>query len=437
MILQILGSDKALRLGDNSLLNLVSSFDWAPAFNAQDIFEMGNTVKLDTALEIETSGSFDMSSVGMTAGMLARMKVVRDGSGNFTGFLYDSGGAGGKNAYSLTQDDLAEMRFDLIMHEKTDQVHFNRSLYLPSLFLTGFSGKLDTQGMGTETFNFAGQFVTGFPAPFHDIRSVYGTYTSATTATLYDTTVSSTTYTLAFLNVDGRPITTKPGDPTFATLGAAGVVTITTTEGYTIPVGAYITACVYKTIPGTTFPTTSPSARFQTSTSQPISYIKGYQGNAYIAPASASGPLASELWLRVQSIDYSVDLKVDTLRQIAQNLQGSSIYARVPTFPISISCNATCVESDWADWKKLLTQNKTFAGTGNVHSNTFDFAPANMASQFAVVIDYFTKGGAKIQNWQFLDMRPEGYGSRQSIGGKGEITWSLRGTSFALTGFNP
>lgn len=438
-ILQVLGTDKALRLNDHMLLNLVTSFDWSPSFNAADIFEMGNSGKVDTALEIETSGSFEMSSVGNTAGLFARMKVVRDGSGNFTGYLYNSGGASGKNGYTFTQDDLAELRFDLILHEKTDQKTFNRSVYLPQCFLTGMSGKVDTNGMASESYNWQGAFVTGFPAPYHDIRAVAATRTSGTTLTLLDTTVATATHTLAFVMIDGQTFTNITTDPTYGTLGASGVVTMTTTEGYTIPTGAYIQACVYKsTSPSTVFPTATAAQRFRTAGAVPISYVKGYMANVYIAPVVAGTPTASEKWLRVQSMDWNIDLRVETLKQIAVNNQGNAIYARVPTFPLNISANVSCVESDWADWKRILTAgSKTFAGTGNVHLNTTDFAPNNIDPDFAIVVDYFTKGGAKVQNWQFLDMRIDGYGSRQSVGGRGEVSWSLKGTSFLLTGLNP
>lgn len=435
-ILQVLGTDKALRINDFTLLNLVSSFDWSPSFNAQDIFEMGNTTRIDTATELETSGSFEMSAVGNTAGLLARMKVTRDGSGNFTGWLYNSGGASLKNGYTLIQDDLAEMRFDLIMHEKPNQKDFTRSVYLPQCFLTGLSGRVDTNGNATETYNWSGLFVAGFNTPFHDIRSIGATRTSATTCTLLDNTVASTTYTLAFVTIDGQVFTNRTTDATYGTLGAAGLITLTTTEGYVIPTGAIIQACVYKTTPSTTFPTMTATQRFTQTGNLPISYVKAYQANCYIAPANPASPLASEKWLRVQSLDWNVDLRVETLEQINLNKQGSSIYARVPTYPLAITANATVIESDWADWKRLLSTQKTMTGT-QVHDNTYTFAPAEIPATFAIVVEYYTKNGAKMQTWQFTDMRIDGYGSRQAVGGRGEITWTFKGTAFTLVGLNP
>lgn len=430
--LQVLGTDKALRMNDFPLLNLVSSFDWAPNFNAQDIYEMGTTTKLDTATELETSGSFGLSSVGNTAGILARMAVTRS-SGNFTGWKYDPAGASGKNAYVFTQDDLADMKFDLIMHEKPDQKTYSRSVYLPCAYVTSFGGRVDANGAASETFNFAGNFVIGFKDPFHDIRSVGATRTTATTCTLLDATVTSTTHTIAYLFVDGKAITSRTSDATHVTLGAAGLVTITTSEGYTIPVGSVLQALVYQTTPSTTFPTALSTDRFQTTGNKIINFVRGHMATVYLAPVVAGSPTASEAWLRVQSMDWNVDMRTDTLRQVLANTEGTSVFSRVPTYPLDVTANVSVVESDWADWKALLAS-KSFTGT-DVHDNTYDLT--NLTQQFAVVVNYYTKSGTLMQNWRFLDLSVQGMGTRASVGGRGEVSWSFRGTSFRLEGFNP
>lgn len=450
-ILQVLGTDKALRLNDYPLLNLVSSFDWAPNFNAQDIYEMGSTTKIDTSTELETSGSFELSSTGNTAGLLARMKPKKDASEAFLGYTYDSGSVAGKNAYTFTQDDLADIKFDILMHEKTNQRTFNRSLWLPCAYLTSFSGRADSNGMAMETFNFAGSFVYGFPEPFHDVRSipaafvaVSGTSTKTSTLQLVDvsngnidlTSISSTTHTAAYAVVDGTVITNDPTNDTTVALGVDGEVTITSTEGFVVPETAQVTVLVYKTTsPSTTFPTAATVERFAEG-AKAINYIKGYQANIYLAPTDGMAPLASEKWLRVQSIDWNVDLRVETLRQIAANIEaGTSIYARVPTFPLSVSANISVVESDWADWKALMT-GKTHTGT-DIWNHTFEFTPQYMKNEFAVVIEYFTKSGTKVQTTRLLDLRVDGYGSRQSVGGRGEISWSMVGTEYRVEGLNP
>jgi hypothetical protein len=433
-ILQVLGTDKAIRINGYNVLGLVNSFEWAPNFNAQDIMELGNTSKVDTAKELDTQGTIELSETGNLAGLLARMKP-KFAAGDFDGFVYDptyvSGNPSGKNSYTFDQDDLANLRFDLIQHEKTDQVNFNRSVYLPCAYLTRFGGRVDANGMGNVTFNWAGQYVAGFVDPFHDIVSVPGSVATSLTIDLSATPVSSSTHSLAYVIIDGRTINSAALSATNRTqAGLSGsTVTLTTNEGYTIPDGAIVTVCAYVTTSTTTWADLFTPDR---NGSPGIFYVKGWQANVYLAPADANGPLAPELWLKAQTMDWNVDMKVETLRQIALNVQASSIYARVPTYPLDVTANVTVTESDWADWKAIMT-GKSFSG-GAVADNTFEFSPAFLKPSFAVVVDYFTKTGTKVQTMQMLDMRPDSYGTRVNVGGRGEVTWGLKGTQWKVIG---
>src|SRR5690242_20694570 len=155
---QILGSDKILRLNDFNLLGLVQAQDWAPNFNAQDIFELGNVGKVATAMELETAGTIDVGAIGGLPGLLARAVLTRDASGNFTGYAYNPGGSGGKNAYTFTQADMNSAQFDLIVHEKPDQVNYTQSMVLPRCFVTSITGRADANGHASETLHWAGDF---------------------------------------------------------------------------------------------------------------------------------------------------------------------------------------------------------------------------------------------------------------------------------------
>jgi len=177
---QVLGTDKTIRLNDYNTLGLVQNFNWAPNFNAQDVFELGRTTRLDTLMELETSGSFELSSSGNLAGLIARMKPTYAGN-QFTGYAYAPAASGtGVNAYTFTQDNLADLKFDIIQHEKTEQLNFDRSTYLACCYPTSFAGRVDATGMAMDTVNWAGLYVVGFPTPFHDVRAVPCTKASAT-----------------------------------------------------------------------------------------------------------------------------------------------------------------------------------------------------------------------------------------------------------------
>jgi hypothetical protein len=433
-VTQVLGTDKALRLNNFNTLGLVQNFSWQPNFNAQDVFELGRTTRLDTLMELETSGSFELASSGNLAGLIARMKAkYNSGTGAFEGFEYAPTASGtGVNGYTFNQDDLAALKFDAVLHEKTEQKTFNRSVYLGCCYPTTLTGRVDTTGMAMDTVNWAGQFVVGFPSPYHVVRSVPATKASSSTLTLIDGAAYNTGWTLAYVTIDGIPYTTEVANPVYAAFSGG---TITMSAGYTVPSGVVATAVFYKTTPVSGDNQWSAVHTPDTvgSGATAVFGVRGYQANVYIAPVNEASPVSSEQWLRVQSLDYSVDLRMEALRQVAYNDQGTTIYQRVPTYPLTMSVNATVMETDWADWKAMLT--KSFTGS-NVYDNVYDFAPENMKKEFAVIIDYFTKQGTKVQTVTFGDLRVDSMGSRVNVGGRGEITWSFRGSEFQVQGFN-
>ncbi len=428
MGLQVLGTDKILRLNDFSLLGMVQSEDWAPNFNAQDVMEMGNTARVDTAFDLETSGSLELEAIGNIAGLLARMAVQRDTNGVFTGYLYSSVN---KNGYTLTQDDMREMVFDILMYERPNQKDFTRSLWFPRCFLTGLQGRFDANGMAMETLNWAGQDVIGFKNPYHDTRSIPATVASTSTLTLVPgSSFTSGDYTLAYCYINEKRLRNKNTDATYVTK-SGNTITVTTTEGYSVPADAVGRALVYKTTPSTTFPAIDSGDR-QTS----AFFLRGYQSDMFIAVTDEDNPDLDEQWLRAQSADYSIDLRMETLRQIAFNSVGSSIYARVPTFPIDITLNVSTNETDWEDWRSIIT---TTTGV-DVFSDQFDLAPEHLKGSndapLMVVINSYTKDHTLLSTWQFTDLRMEGYANRANVGGRGEVSWSMKGTQFTLIGAN-
>lgn len=430
-VTQVLGTDKALRLNNYNTLGLVQNFNWAPNFNAEDVFELGRTTRLDTLMELETSGSFEVVAAGNLAGMIARMKVATDEvTGEFEGFDYAPTASGtGVNGYSYTQDDLANLKFDLVLHEKTEQKSFDRSTYLACCYPTTFNGRVDANGMAMDTINWSGLFVVGFPSPYHDVRTVPMTKLGTNTLTLLDSGYSSG-WTLAYVTIDGIPYTTDTSAQVYASLTGS---TVTMSGGFAVPVGVVSMATLYKNSPNTLWdnvhqPDTVGSA------SNAVFGVRGFQANVYIAPLDAEEPVAADQWLRVQSLDYNIDLRMETMRQIAFNDEGTSVYHRAPTYPLSMTVNATVMETDWRDWKALL--DKTFDSGDGVYQNTYDFAPRNLKREFAVIVDYFTKDGTQIQRLVFPDLRVDGMGNRIAVGGRGEITWTFLGSAFSVEGYN-
>jgi hypothetical protein len=431
---QILASDKLLVINDFGVLGMVQSIDTSAAMNPEEIYELGRTSKVDTAFELESQGSMELISIGNSAGLLARMTPLRV-SGDFTGYAFS--GAGNKNNYCFTEGDLVETQFDLVIHEKSDNLHFDRSWWFPRQFLTTWSGRADSAGNATETYAFGGQYFAVFHSPYHDIIASPCTVASTSTLDVVNATVAAATYTLVYVYVDAQRFrNNSTSDATKFTLsGTAGsaVLTVTTSEGYTIPSNAICRAVFYKTAsPSSTFPTVGSSQRGTTAF-----YVKGFQVNLYIAPVDPANPLLSEKWLKVQSVDYNVDLQSEALRQLSQNLEGTAIYARVPTLPFNITLTANSYESDLTEWLSIMTNGHTGS---SVYTDLYDFAPTNLkgdpTNPLYIVMRYYTKAGTLLQELQFLDMALDAPSERTVVRGRAECTWSFRGTAFKLCGYN-
>lgn len=428
-ILQTLGSDKILRINDFNTLGLVQDLDYTTNFNAQDVNEMGNTARLDTEKEIEVQGSFTINASGALPGLLARMAIKRNATTKaFEGYVYASGGAEGKNGYTFTETDVNEIIFNLLEHERPDSNTFSRTVAIPRAFLTGLSCRVDANGRGQTTVNFAGDYHFGAQNPYHDIRVLHAVRTTDTTATLAVNPGAGWTVIYAYVNE--RRLDTDNTQATYLSNfnTGSGVITFTTTEGFAMAATDIVSVWFHKDTPRTAFPSLSVAER---STS--AYFMKGYQVSIFLAPSNIASVAATEQWLRVQSLDWNVDLRVEVLRQIAYNKLGTSVYARLPTTPFNIQMNASITETDWDDWQTVM--NKTFDGL-TLYQNIYDWSPANQKGSFGVVVKYYTTTGTLLTEWRFRDMRINDPGNRASIGGRGEITWGLVGNTFTLIGFN-
>jgi hypothetical protein len=436
---QILSSDKIVRLNNYSLLGLVQSSDLAPNFGAQDINELGRIERVDTAYELESSGSFTLESSGGMAGLLARMLPTRTASA-FTGFLYSGAGAStNKNAYTITEADVHELQFDIVQYEQPDQANFTRSVVVPRAFPATITGRLDANGMGTETINWQAQELYGFDTPYHDVIMTTATRTTSTTATVLDTTVTSAAYTLIYVWIDEVRYRTVNTDPSYVTF-AANVITFV--GGDTIPADAIVRAVAYKTTsPSTTFPQLVADQRGTVAF-----YIKGWQADMFLGVADVDNPSNTERLQKVQSADWSIDFNLQPLRQILKNTAGTAIYCRVPTTPYVVSLTCSLYESDWAEWRKILNADGAstpkFPTSGNdVYTDSYDWAPTNLKGSSDVplisVLRYYTKAGNLLQSVKFSDLRMESQSDRIAVGGRAEIQLGLRGTKFEFEGANP
>ena len=430
--------DVIYRIGDLPTINGIQNFSWDPTFNEEYLQELGNVAYVDTSIEPEISGSFDSTSTGSAYALLSKMIYTRDGSGGFTGYLYNGVTP---NTGTIKPADLEFAIFDLIGPKKIDGV-WSRTEFFPRVFLSSIAFAGDAAGNATETYNFEGQLAEVYRTPSHDIITKPATYTSATSVTLVDTAFFLDTET-GEVSVGGAPTHTfiaaliddQVYDDTFVAdindAAGAGPAVISF-SGLTVPVGARVSILVYANTPGA-FPTVvNPvSANFIRANSIDIWLVDPATVDI---DALADGALmtqafnASDFFLRVQSFDMNIDLRREALRQIKKQA-GSSIYYRSSTYPLNITANASTFESDLDAWRRIIGEPATVT---NAFADKLDLAKFT-GKTFQLVARYYYNN-TPIQTLAFIDATVTGMGSSTGVGGRTEVNWSFTGSNFRLEG---
>lgn len=428
-IKQNLAADQIIRINDFDPLGLVQSFTWTPSLGATPDLELGNRAKVGTSYEGDVTASLRLKSTGNLPGVLARCIASRNPiSRAFQGYQFNPNSLQGKNGYTLTQDDFTQVRADLLLYERPDGVSFSRATWLPRMQLSSLSGSVSASGAASETLTFSGTTDVGFPQGYHDIRSIPCTVASSTSLELTDSSVTPVEYTLAFVTVDkDRFRNETKGDATYFTLGA-GVCTLTSSVGYSIPTDADCHALVYRTSPSTTLPSLSTATRGTSATS-----VRGNKINIYVAPNDPASPTSPELWLAAQTLTWTIPFGLVDLRQIAYTDRNSATYAKAVTLPLKIAVEMTVYETDWEEWGAVV--NNTFGG-GSAYDETLEFVPSAVKTGFAVVVDYFTKDGIALMRLTFPDMSPAGRAKRVAIPGRAQLSWSFTGSLVTIEGYN-
>lgn len=437
---QVQAKDAIYSINDMDTVNAMQNFNWDPAFNEELTEELGNAGYSSQSISPELSGSFDVNATGSTVALLSRMIQDLDGSGNFLGYKFN---VATPNAGTIRHTDLEYAVFDLIGKKKENEI-FTRSEFFPRVFLSTMNFSGDANGNASESYSFEGQFMDIYRGDYRDIISKPATRTTATTATLVDTDFrldletptngTTPTHTIIAVQVNEDVYTEGAGEITAVSDSVGAGPAIITFTGVTLPAGARIMVWAYKITPGT-FPVVynPTSARFVRANQIDIWIVK--QSTVDIS-ALADGALMtqsftdSDAFLRVQSFDLSVDLRREVLRQIKKTDNLSSIYYRAATYPLNITASANTFESDLDDWRRLVDATAVPASAADT-LNLADFD----GKEFQLVIRYYYNGTA-IQTMAFTDARVTGMSMSNSVGGRGEVSWSFTGSEIVIEGAN-
>lgn len=434
--LQIQGRDTVYQIGEYPAINAIQNFSWDPRFNEEYMIEMGNIAQAGKSIAPELSGSFDLNATGSTVAMLRRM-IMNFAATEFAGYKAGDPAAANPNLGTIKTTDLENAVFDIIEKKAPNQT-FSRATLLGRMHLSSINIKADANSNASETYNFEGDVVRIFPTGKHDLVTVPvsragGTETikqtgftvDLTTWDLISTDGTTQTWQVAFFMIDevivplGNVAVTTPGTPTGA---------FTITGGFIALAGQRLSLVLYKTVPGVmptiTYPTT---ARFIKSTEIDIFLVPISEVNISALGATALNAqafLAGDRILRAQSVDITIDMRREALRQIAKNGTTSPVYYRGATYPLNITASINVLETTMADHARLSGK---VEATDTLDLDAFD------GVIWQIVIRYY-KAGATLQTTALLDAQVTGAGRRISAAGRGEISWGFTASQVVFEG---
>lgn len=454
---ELQAKDSVVRIGGSAsgdCLNAVQSISWDSSQNVENLEELGNAFYAGRTQQPSVSGSLEARATGSVASMLGRMIYKLNAvSGEFEGYV------GSANAQVFREKDLQFACFDLIEAQKADEV-FDRSTLLPRAYLSQLSLSANADGTATESYSFDADLLEVYRTPMHDLVSVAATRKTGALTTSVElpagfaaettNTDAVATWKVSEVDIDGKRVPASQLTVTAAASGrgTTGKDTLVLTApaiaaGVTFPKGAKVAVIMYRKTPGS-FPTifNPTAARFVKADAINIWLVNpaatfDVGGNVRTVEAHLNAGASinaisfsdTDLFLRVQSIDLSVDLQREELKQIAKTDSGTSTYFRSARFPLNITASLNATVTDLNDWAKI--QGKDLLGA--------DATPdilnlAGFEGKEWMIITRYYKGAATLQTVGLLDAAVEGVGQNVSVGGRAERSWNFTGSKLVIAG---
>jgi hypothetical protein len=415
-VFQVQAKDSVVRLNAFEAINAVQNLSLDPRFNEEYYTELGNINYTAQSRQPETEGSFEITSTGSLAAVLARMLY------NYTtqAYLFDPVTKG--NTFTITENDMDEMIFDLLNLKRPGDA-FTDCTFVPGAQLTDLSLRVDSTGTGSESFRFVGNLQEAMYKPYHDLVSIpLVTLTSGTAQIPAAYGINSGTHALMYVFKDNQ----KFEAPSQASFSAATTIQVPTALFTTTAPFDRVMGVVYNRSAGT-FPTIyyPTTARF----------VRGDRADVWLIVSGTAGSDGNRL-LRCQSVDISVPLNPDKLTEIRRNNDQTTTYYRAVNFPLQIAANLTLNETTLQQWASLQgkTLNESAGVTPIDQMNKMNLADF---SAMKLIIKYYVKGNDNaLTTVTMNDINITGFGERQQTGGRAERTLSYTGSNISIVGIN-
>lgn len=420
-VFQVQAKDSVVLFNAFPALNAVQNLSLDPAFNEENLNELGNASYAATSRTPETAGTFDVTSTGASASILARMLY------NYTtqAYLFDPTTQG--NDYSITETDLEYMVFDLINLKQPGE-SFSEATLVPNANLTGFTFTVDATGLATETYSFEADLQEALYTPYHDLVSVPCTSTDADTITIpaaYQSDINSGTYAdPLYVFKDNQKYSHSDGSP--PVWASNTTIDVPNAELNTSAPYNRVMAILFKRTPGT-FPTIyyPTTARF----------MRGDRIDIWLVDSGTISLDDTNRLLRCQSADVNVDLTRDKLQEIRRNDDGSTTYWRSLNYPLNITTTVNVLETTLDTWADLQKKTLNASATTSQPYDTNNILNLADFETMRLVIKYYPVGSdTPLQTVTLEDLEITTFGEAQQVQGRAERTLGFTGSQITING---
>jgi len=408
--------DTVYTLNGFGALTGLQRFNYSYSANEEEIYEIGNSVTAATSTDPETSLSFEVTDTGALAALFARMRYDYTSQDYEAGVTLDID----TNVFSFTEDDLQYLIFTAGEYKAPGDI-FDSATILPYHFVDSIGIRLTSDGVGSVSIDASGSLFQPIYKPYHTTRAYPVQYASDTTVDIVGGwNVASGTHGVLALEVNNKII-----EDTNLAWSAADTVTIS--GGDTVATDDRLMLWAFELTPSSSL----PSLDYVNT----IRFVKPDRINIWLIPSGTAAG-AGENYLRVQSLDFTVDLAREQLQEIARNEQGSAVFYQAPQYPLDITGSIGIYETTLAKFAEL--QGKTLnesATTGTIDAN--NILSSNDFQDAKIVVEWYRYGSSSpIQRLTCDNVAITGYDSTQEVRGRKEGTWSFRTSDFLLQGFD-
>lgn len=401
-------------------INGLQRFQYSYTANEQDLEELGNNKYAATITEPQTSGSFEVTDTGSIASIFARLRYDR----TTQKFTAGESSSISTNAFTFTEDDFQHMVFDLIEMKKPGGT-FTEAVLIPNTRLTRFSISLNSDGVGSATFDWQGNLMMPIYKPYHKVLSYPAKYLTATTAEIPSAwSVDDTTHGIVGGRINHNIL--SPTDLSISgntiTLDAGAVA-----RGLSFSADDQIMIWAFAKVPGSVLPIDYPTS---------IKFVKPDRVDIWLLPAGESAN-ASNRMLRVQSYELSGDITFTEVKEILKNESKTSTFYYAPEMPYNFSGTINILETTLHTWAALQgkTPNESATATTVDTDNILDVTSWQNAK---IIVNWYKYGNDDpLQTLTLENVTITGYEGSLSVGGRKEGVWSYKTDgSFKIQGYD-